>query len=164
VGSNAHADKINLREMAGVDKPRKMQGKAPNLLRGMDFIDMPKSKPLGQVDMDGMELPEMPQERPVDFAPVPQELQQHVQSQLENLNDNPRERTVEPSAPIPTPSPEMDFDLFQFSMISDMIKKFDISIKAMDSAMAEMVQNRQMLIELIKGDTKSKEESDNDQT
>ena len=73
-----HADRIDLRKMAGMDTPRQMNGKAPNLLAGMDFIDMPKSKPLGQVDMNGMELPDLPPQRPVEFAEIPDSIQSNV--------------------------------------------------------------------------------------
>ena len=79
---------------------------------------MPKSRPLGQVDKDGMDLPALPQERPVEFAQIPESIQDNVRDQLEHLNDDPRQtRTVE--AEVVVPSPELDFDLFQFSMIKN---------------------------------------------
>jgi hypothetical protein len=154
VGGTPHADKINLRQMAGMEKPRQTTGNRPNLINNMDFIEMPKSRPMGQVDMDGMNLPDMPQERPVDFAPIPEGLQEHVQSQFENLQDDTPIRRVDKPAPVVTPSPEMDFDLFQFSMIKDMIKNLDISIVAMGGAMEELTSKRDMLMDLIKGEEK----------
>jgi hypothetical protein len=162
MGSNAHADKIDLRKIAGLDAPRKMNGKAPNLLAGMDFVEMPKSRPLGQVDMDGMELPDLPQvpeQRPVEFADIPDSIRANVMNQLEHLNDDPRQRSEVPpqtaQAPEPEvvqPSPEMDFDLFQFSMIKDMIKNLDVSIDAMEGAIKHLTDKRDMLMGLIKGE------------
>ena len=158
-----------------------MNGKRPNLLRNMDFVEMPVSRPMGQVDMDGMNLPEMPKERPVDFANVPEALTDSVMAQMGNMTDDPREtRTDEhppqqpdqryagkmPSEPQPQlrygdpvpqhepvlqPSPEMDFDLFQFSMIKDMIKNLDVSLEAMEGAIKHLTDKRDMLLGLIKG-------------
>lgn len=160
VGGNAHADKINLREMAGLDKRREMQQRRPNLLRGMDFLEEPKSRPLGQVDFDGTPLPDMPPERPVEFMPIPADLQQHVMGQLEHLDDDPRQTRVneeiptqQPSETIPQPTPDMDFDLFQFTMLKDMVKNLDVSISSMEDAINNLKAKRDMLMNLIKGKT-----------
>lgn len=161
MGSNAHADKIDLRKIAGLDTPRQMNGQRPNLLKGMDFVEMPKSKPLGQVDMNGMELPDLPPQRPVEFAPIPESIQSNVMDQLEHINESTPEPLLHemppnaPVEPVVQPSPEMDFDLFQFSMIKDMIKNLDISIGSMESAIKHLTDKRDMLIGLIKGTNNS---------
>lgn len=148
--------------------------KRPNLLRSMDFIEMPKSRPMGQVDVNsGMDLPPLPQERPVDFVPVPSELQQNVMKQIDALDpdanpetpmDRPHQEQMrfpepQPETPVPMPTPEMDFDLFQFTMIKDMIKNLDISIQAMEGAMKNLTNKRDTLIELLKGTKNDKNES-----
>lgn len=154
-----------------METPRK-----PNLLRSMDFIEMPKSRPMGQVDINsGMDLPPLPQERPVDFVPIPDELQQNVMQQIDALDpdknpetpiDRPHqeemrfpEATPETPVPVSVPTPETDFDLFQFTMIKDMIKNLNISIEAMEGAMKNLTDKRDMLIGLLKGTQNDKNES-----
>lgn len=158
MGSNAHADRIDLRKMAGLDtRTRQMDTSKPNLLAGMDFVEMPKSRPLGQVDMNGMDLPDLPSQRPVEFAEIPDDIKSNVMDHLEHLNDDPRQDRVsvqntETDNSVVPPSPEMDFDLFQFSMIKDMIKNLNVSIDAMDGAIKHLTDKRDMLMNLIKGE------------
>jgi len=138
-----------------------MEPKRPNFLRSIDFITMPKSTPLGQVDINsGMDFPQLPQERPVDFVPVPTELQDNIMRQINALDpdknhntyiDVPRQQE-QPSPEPQMPSTEMDFDLFQFTMIKDMIKQLDISIDSMESAIKHLTDKRDALVGLIKGD------------
>ena len=55
-------------------------------------------------------------------------------------------------APMQMPTPEMDFDLFQFTMLKDMIKNLDISIESMEGAIKHLTDKRDMLIGLLKGE------------
>jgi hypothetical protein len=155
-----------------------MNGQRPNLLRNMDFVEMPKSTPMGQFDMDGMDLPNMPKERPVDFANVPDALTDSVMAQMGNMNEDPRQTRTDEHPPVgfpepppqhpaqqqmrygdpipqnpqvPQPTPEMDFDLFQFSMIKEMLKNLDVSIYAMEGAIKNLTDKRDMLLGLIQG-------------
>lgn len=135
----------------------------PNILKSLDFVDMPVSRPLGQVDFDGGELPPLPKERRPDFAPVPESMTDMVMSKLENLDAPPT--PIAPSTPhapvieninsveVPTEIPEMDFDLFQFSTLKEIVSKLDIGIKALESSLNELTSKRDMIAKLIKGDT-----------
>jgi hypothetical protein len=182
MGGNLHADKIDIRKLAGVEpktggnpqqggqrynpnnqsyppnnQPRPVGGtpKTPNMLSGFDFIDMPKSRPLGQVDMDGQELPDMPeipQNQPIEFAPIPESIRENVQHQVENLDQNPYLPETVANKAVPIPTPDMDFDLFQYTMLQDMVKNLDVSIQAMEGAMIILKDKRSMIVSAMKGD------------
>lgn len=182
MGGNSHADKIDIRKLAGVTPetgrtpqqggqrynpngqtyPPNQQpmrntapAKAPNILGGFDFIDMPTSRPLGQVDMDGAKLPDMPpvpQGQPIEFAPIPESIRENVQHQVETLDQNPYLPEPRKSESAPIPTPDMDFDLFQYTMLQDMVKNLDVSIQAMEGAMIILKDKRDMIVSAMKGD------------
>ena len=157
MGGTPHADKIDIRAMAGVgNRPRQMTGNRPNLLNNMDFVEMPKSRPLGQVSMEGDSLPD----RPVDFARIPESIQGNVDHLLEHVSQNEPPSNVErPNEPIsvsePTPqlSPNMDFDLFQFTMLKELVTNLNSTIDSIEKSLDGLKIKRDDIMKVLKGGT-----------
>jgi hypothetical protein len=154
MGGNPHADRIDLRELAtggrGVNHTGQ-QTKGPNLLKSFDFITPPKSKPLGQVSMDGYELPSKPPPKPVDFVDVPDDLLSSVLHEADNKNVN-----IEPQIPQPQDSNDIsnlnenfDFDLFQFTTIKEIISELDAGIATLNKSIKSLTRKRDKLKDLI---------------
>ena len=152
-GGSPHADKIDMRDLAGMNNKNRMKGRTPNILKSMDFIDMPKSRPLGQVSMEGENLPP-PQERPVDFMPIPTDMQNNVEQILERADSS---ANIPPNAPIPEPKPitidsNTDFDLFQFAILKDIVSTLNVNIDTMEDSLDKLKGKRDMIMKLIKGE------------
>lgn len=147
---STNSDKIDMKQLAGI-KPKNRGGERPNMLKGLDFIEAPKSRPLGAVDMDGA-----PVERNVDFMPIPEDLQENVQQQLEMLADEPvapqSTPRVQPTAVQPAPE-GFDFDLFQFSTLKEIIKNLDSSIGSVEDVLSQLKNKREMIFKMIDGDS-----------
>lgn len=174
-GGNSRADKIDIQKLAGV-APQRPQSQQrgyqqpqpqrhpvqpqrgpvqPNILKGFDFLEMPKSRPLGQVDMDGLDLPPMPLNNKIEFAPIPEDIRDNVLHHAETVDRNPyAHHNNTPIAKVPTV--DMDFDLFQYTMLKDMIDKLDISIKSMVEATEHLKEKREMIMTAIRGNKNEK--------
>ena len=156
VGSSPHADKINIRAMAGMDNPRRVpqRSNGPSLLNSFDFIEEPKSRPMGQVSMEGDQLPD----RPIDFAHVPEAMQDNVEHMLAHVTGNDDTQPVQYAEPptvntqVPELSPDFDFDLFQFTILKEIVAKLDISIASVTGCLDELKTRRDHIQNLIAGD------------
>ena len=151
VGSTPHADKINLRQMAGMDRSKRGNGNTPNMLKGLDFIDAPKSRPLGQVSMEGDALPPPPN-RPVDFVPIPADLETNVMGMLEHADSEVVSTPEKVANPISNVTPDMDFDLFQFTILKEIVSTLNINIDSMENSLETLKSKRDMIMALIKGE------------
>lgn len=157
MGGSPHADKIDINAMAGVhNRPRTVSGNRPNLLNNMDFVEMPKSRPLGQVSMEGQPLPE----RPVDFARIPESIQGNVDHLLEHVSHEevPSEsdrHSAPTNEPIPTPQldPDMNLDLFQFSVVKELVNNLDSTIGSIEETLNNLKTKRDEIMNILKGNT-----------
>ena len=160
VGGSPHADKINIRAMAGIDGPlgpaHATRGPAtPRLLNSFDFIEEPKSRPMGRVSMDGETLPN----RPIDFAHVPEAMQDNMEHMLAHVsggdgNGQPSTPPVQQptiSSTVPQLTPDMDFDLFQFTILKEIVDKLDISITSVETCLDDLKSRRDHINNLIAG-------------
>lgn len=156
MGSNSHADKIDMDAMAGVNRqPRRTQSPMPNLIDNRNFIEMPKSRPMGQVSFDGEPLPD----RPIDFARVPADIQENVDHLLAHVKQPEVAPVGVPSPPVQnvqTPTPDMDFDLFQFTILKEIIGNLDVSIKTIEDTLNGLKNRRCEIMKLVTGDNNEK--------
>jgi hypothetical protein len=154
MGGNAHADRINLKELAMGHKtpnqPNRSQ-KGPDLLKSFDFITPPKSKPLGQVTMDGIEIPPERQLNPTNFVEIPSDLLTSVLHQADN-DENPiieNHPQLNTQSDISNLNENFDFDLFQFTAIKDIIKELDANINTLNKSVKSLTIKRDKLKGLI---------------
>ena len=170
VGSSPHADKINIRAMAGMDgsssPAHSVRGLArgpargpatPSLLDSFDFVDKPTSRPMGQVSMEGDALPD----RPIDLAQIPESLGDNVDSMLAYVANDPTPPPIPHDSPnieasatpkVPELTPDMDFDLFQFTILKEIIAKLDNSIASVETCLDDLKSRRDHINNLIAGE------------
>lgn len=155
-GNSRSADQIDLRKVAGIDKGRNTpQRHRPNLLKGLDFIEPPKSRPLGAVAMDGSPIREK-----IDFMPIPEDMNKNVHHQLELISKE--EVTPEKQvpmvgqeapvvAPVSSSNGNFDFDLFQYSILRDILKNLDSSIDSVEESLLQLRNKKELILKMIKG-------------
>ena len=156
-GSGRKTDNIDLRQLAGMDTPKNQQ--TPNILRGLDFVQPPKSTPLGMFDTEGNPVarPIAPKMPPTQ---APKSMEESTLHQLELIDDVSPERK-EPVAvvnePVNIPSQNIipninfDFDLFQFSTLKEIIKSLDDTIETTENALLQLKSKKDLILKMIGG-------------
>jgi hypothetical protein len=151
--------------MAGLDKGRvnMTRTKSP-LLKQFNFIEEPKSRPMGAITLDGKEIPESEIKRPnmvpenIDELLGKIEEKENLKGQpplqhnpLQSVNppfETPVGGQAEQIAEVPK---SMDFDLFQLAILKDIISKLDDNINMFESTLKELKSQRELLLNLLKG-------------
>lgn len=156
-GSGRKTDNIDLRQLAGMNAPKTQQ--TPNILWGSDFIQPPKSTPLGMFDNEGT-----PVARPVapkiPSTQAPKSMEESTLHQLALIDDVSSERNspvavVNEPVNIPshniTPNINFDFDLFQFSTLKEIIKSLDDTIETAENTLLQLKSKKDLILKIIKG-------------
>lgn len=154
VGGSPHADKIDIKELAGLSTPMKKGMAGGGMLSGLDFLEMPKSNPSGRVDMDGVELPPVPTATTPEFMPVPEEMRDRVYHDAAYINP-----TTDPTQAKEDKLPQLTtdgFDLFQHAIVKQILKHLDDTIATMDKSLTALKKKRKHIVSLLIGDVDGK--------
>ena len=134
-GSAPPADRMDI---------NKMVKNNPSILGGYDFIEQPKSKPLGQIDMNGGELPPMPTASAPELIPMPTDLVSHAEAYV----------APKPETPPTTTPPDYSlegFDLFQHAIVREILNEVKSSIAILKKSLGELEAKEALIIKLMGG-------------
>lgn len=159
VGASPHADQIDIKRMAGVNNPNVNNNNKSNVRSIIDtsnFIEMPTSRPMGQVSFDGESLPDRVPP-PIDDRSVGG-MEANIEHMMSNIGydtqpPHAEQPQVAPVAPVaPELPPKMDFDLFQFTILKEIVASLDDAITTVTDTLNGLQNKRDAINNLILGD------------